>query len=186
MTDIPLPMRWDGCGFLPLNQHWAKQADKAYVVGQVYRVVTVEDRSAKSHRFYFAAINEAFENLPEALAPQFGSPEHLRRFALVQSGFADERSIVCASKAEALRVAAFIRPIDEFSVVVVRDATVKVFTPQSQSVRAMGKAEFERSKNAVLDVIAKLIGVAPETLAHEAHASPPTAPSSHARQKERA
>lgn len=187
MTDIPIPMRWQGDSFAPLNQHWAKQADQLFTVGLVYRIVTVEERSAKSHKHFFAEVNEAFEHLPESLAARFPTPERLRKFALCMAGFADERSIVCSSKAEALRVAAFIRPMDEFSIVDVREATIKVFTPQSQSVKAMGKAEFQRSKNEVFRVIAELINVAPETLAHEAqlHASPPTAPS-HARQKERA
>lgn len=179
MTDRPIPMRWQGDSFTPLNSHWGKQADKQFVVGQVYTVVTVEERSMQAHRHFFACLAEAFNTLPETVAPQFPSQEHLRKWALVQSGFADERSIVCASKAEAQRVAAFIKPMDEYAVVVVRDATIKVFTAQSQSMKAMGKADFQRSKTAVLDVIANLIGVTSEALLANAKDAPPTVPSQH-------
>jgi len=121
-------------------------------------------RSAVSHSHYFAAVNEAWRNLPEDMADDFPTSEHLRKWALVKSGFRDERSIACSSRAEALRIAAFVRPIDEFAIVVVREAVVTVYTAKSQSLRAMGKAEFQRSKDGVLDVLAKLIGTSTEDL----------------------
>ncbi|MCZ4089302.1 hypothetical protein [Sinorhizobium psoraleae] len=57
-----------------------------------------------------------------------------------------------------MRLAAFIRPIDAFSVVDVKEATV-TFVAKSQSMRAMGKEEFSASKSAVLDFLDDLIGV---------------------------
>lgn len=149
----------------PLNP---RAADRQYVVGATYFLDHREDRSAASHRQYFAAINEAWQNLPEDYAERFPSPEALRKYALVKSGFRDERTLVASSRAEATRLAAFIRPMDEFAVVVVAEATVTVMTAKSQSMRAMGKAEFQRSKDAVLDVIAGMIGVSPRTLSAEA------------------
>lgn len=164
MIDTPLPMRWQGDSFTPLNAHWAKQADKQLVVGQVYRITTVEERSAQSHKHYFSVINEAWMNLPPHLAEQFPNSEALRKFALIKSGFADERSIVCASKAEAQRVAAFIRPMDTYALVIVSEAVVKVFTAQSQSVRAMGRKVFAESKEKVFGVLAALLDVTPQAL----------------------
>ena len=117
-----------------------------------------------SHDHFFASVQEAYNNLPEDLADDFASPEHLRKWALIKAGYRDERSIVASSKAEALRIAAFIRPMDEFSVVVVREATVTQLTAKSQSLRAMGKVEFQRSKDAVFDVLAKLIGTSVDDL----------------------
>ena len=73
-------------------------------------------------------------------------------------------TLVASSKAEAVRLAAFIRPIDEFSIVTVQGAVVTRFTAKSQNMRAMGKAEFEASKRAVLDKIADMIGVSTNDL----------------------
>lgn len=119
---------------------------------------TREHRSKVSHDHFFASVAEAYKNLPEDIAADFASEDHLRKWALIKAGFRDERSIVASSRAEALRLAAFVRPFDEFAVVVVREAVVTVYQAKSQSLRAMGKAEFQRSKDAVFDVLAKLIG----------------------------
>lgn len=161
---------WAGDGFTPLPR-FAKACDKEFVVGERYQIEPIEERSAVSHRHYFAALHDAWVNLPEDQAGHFATSEHLRKYALIKAGFADERSLVCASKAEALRVAAFVRPLDEYGIVDVREATVKVYTAQSQSTKAMGKAEFQRSKTAVLDIIAAMIGVDTETLKKQAGGS---------------
>jgi hypothetical protein len=63
----------------------------------------------------------------------------------------------CRSHAEALRVAAFLRPIDEYAVVNVSASTVVMLTARSQSARAMDRKTFEASKTAVLDYIASLV-----------------------------
>jgi hypothetical protein len=65
-------------------------------------------------------------------------------------------------------LAAFVRPTDDFAIVTATGATVTVWTAKSQSVKAMGGKDFQVSKQAVLDVIADLIGVSPETLSREA------------------
>ncbi len=89
----------------------------------------------------------------------FPTAEHLRKFALIRCGYSDQRQIVCASKAEAQRVAGFVRPMDEYAVVTTSEAVVSVFTAQSQSRKAMGHRPFQESKNKVLDYIAGLLGV---------------------------
>lgn len=169
MTDIlPLSFSWNGEAMIPLNP---KAADRQYVVGEVYRLVPQEERSRASHSHFFACINEAWKNLPEDLAERFPSSGHLRKWCLIKAGFRDERSHVCPSKAEAQRLAAFVKPMDDLSVVLVNEATVTVFTAKSQSVRAMGKAEFQRSKDAVFDQLAALIGTDPATLKNAAKAA---------------
>jgi hypothetical protein len=145
-----------------------QQAKKAYEVGETYVLVPHEERSGVSHRHYFASVNDAWQNLPEDLAENFPTSEHLRKWALCKAGYADERSIVCTSKAEAQRVAAFVRPMDTYSVVLVSNATIKVYTAQSQSTKAMGAKVFQDSKTKVLAILSDLIGVAPQTLENEA------------------
>src|SRR3546814_9642927 len=65
---------------------------------------------------------------------RFATPDHLRRWALIRAGYRDERSIVCASKAEAQRLAAFIKPMDDYAVVLVSEAVVKVCTDRKSVV----------------------------------------------------
>lgn len=163
----PIPMLWEGDVFRPLPGY-ARACDRAFVVGAVYRLAEHEERSQASHNHFFAAVAEAHANLPEHLAERLPTPEHLRKFALIKAGYADSRTLVASSKAEAQRLAAFVRPMDSFAVVVASEATVTVWTAKSQSVRAMGKKEFQESKDAVLDIIAGLIGTTPAALAANA------------------
>ena len=159
----PLMFTWQGDGFTPIPRH-AKECDARYTVGERYTLEEIQERSAASHRQYFAAIREVWLNLGDEAAQQFPTPDHLRKFALIRTGFRDERTIQASSRAEALRLAAFVRPMDEFAIVTVTGSTVTVFTAKSQSMRAMGKADFQRSKSAVLEYIAELIGTSTETL----------------------
>lgn len=163
----PLIYRWDGDAMVP-HARFRRLADKDFVVGQDYTLVEHQGRSAVSHNHYFAAITEAWKNLPEVWAERFPTVEHLRKYALIKAGFADERSIVCASKAEAQRMAGFVRPFDDYAIVLVNGATVKVFTAKSQSARAMDKAEFQDSKQKVLDIVSDMIGVEPAALSSNA------------------
>lgn len=133
--------------------------------GEVVTLERREGRSRASHNAYFAQVEEAWSNIPEHMAERWATPDHLRRWALIKAGYRDERSIACASKAEALRVAAFVRPLDEYAVVVVREAVVTVLTAKSQSLKAMGKVDFQDSKTKVLDVLADLIGADPRRAA---------------------
>lgn len=150
---------WDGEVMRPSGSVWARRADKLFTVGERYMIGADQERSANSHRHYLSAVREAWENLPESLAERFPSESHLRKYALIKTGFHDERSIVCASKAEAQRVAAFIRPMDDYALVTVSEAVVRVYTARSQSMKAMGKDDFQKSKQAVLDLVSDMIGV---------------------------
>src|SRR5690349_2757067 len=103
----PLPMQWDGEVMRP-TRGFARLADKAYVVGEVYTLVEADaSRSQASHRHYFAAVYDAWLNLPELDAERFPTVEHLRKYALIRAGYCDTREIVCSSKAEAVRLGAF-------------------------------------------------------------------------------
>jgi hypothetical protein len=147
---------------------FARQCDKAFVVGQVYRLTEHEDRSAASHRHYFACVNTAWENLPEELAKRFPTPDHLRKFALIKAGYATSMDFPCASRAEALRWAPRIESQSEYAVVTITDAVVTVWTARSQNARAMNKQEFQASNDAVLAYVSSLIGATPATLAANA------------------
>src|SRR4051794_8892538 len=160
----PIPFRWDGDAMVPVSQHWARRSDASYAIGEVYNLIAHEERSSVSHRHYFAEINEAWRNLPEHLAEAYPTPEALRKFALIKAGYADPHPFVCNSRAEALRLAAYLKPVDTYSVVTVKDAVVTRYTAQSQSQRAMGAKTFQASKQAVLEIVSEMVGVSAEVL----------------------
>jgi hypothetical protein len=162
----PIPMQWHGDAMLPLPG-FAKRADQTFTIGQVYRLVEVEERSEATHRHEFAWLREAWMSLPEALADQFATPEHLRKRALIETGHHHETVIDCGSQAAALRVASFARGEDDFAHVVTRGALVVVRKAKSQSRRAMDRAEFQNSKSDVLAWVSALLGVTPEALARQ-------------------
>ena len=164
MTDHPLMLwRWTGTAMEPLPR-FAKTADEAFVVGEVYRQETIEERSLKSHNHYFAALTEAWRNLPEDQAERFPSVEALRKWGLIQAGYCNTQTVVCASKAEALRLPVIVTGLDQYAIVTVRAAVVTIYTAQSQSMRAMGAGAFQESKTAVLDIIAGILGVTADEL----------------------
>lgn len=118
-----------------------------------------KNRSLQSHNFFFASLAGKYETMPESVTERLPTVEHFRKFALIKTGHRDERSITCSSLAEARRVAAFVRPMDEFALVNVTGATVIAWTAKSQSLKAMGRERFEQSKNDVLAYADSLLGI---------------------------
>ena len=163
MTDTapPLAFQWDGEVMKPLN---GRRADAFYTVGMRYVMEPVNQRSDPSHKHEFAWLREAWMSLPDQYADRFPTAEHLRKWALIRAGYSDSQSIVCESKAAAQRLVGFMRPIDEFAVIIASEKTVTRYTAKSQSKRAMGAKEFQDSKTAIMEVVAKLLGVEPGQL----------------------
>ena len=145
-----------------------KIADETFVVGSVYWLEVEQPRSGATHNHEFAWVKEAWLQLPAQFADQFPNPESLRKRALIDCGFYDETIIDAGTNAAALRVAVFIRGEDEFAYVVTRGPIVVRRKAKSQSRRAMGAADFQKSKTAILELISTMIGVSPETLQREA------------------
>lgn len=168
MTGAPIQFRWDGEAMHPASQFWAKKADQEFVVGEVYKLVEHHDRSGASHNHYFAAVQNGFDNLPDQMRGEYPTSEHLRKKALIRTGYRDERDIVLPTKADAERVAAFMRPMDEYAIVVPVNCVVRVWTAKTQKKSAMDAKEFQKSKQAVLDFIDDLLGVEPGTTARNA------------------
>ncbi|MBZ9600698.1 hypothetical protein [Phyllobacterium chamaecytisi] len=160
MNIPPISFQYEGDGAFRPSSHFNKtMADKHFVVGEHYKLVEHRERSDVSHNHYFASVKNGFDNLHDSMLGEYPTVEHLRKKALIRTGFRDERSIVCANKKEAERVAAFIRPLHDYCVVVPLNCVVHVMTAKSQSMKAMGAAEFQKSKEAVLNFIDDLLGV---------------------------
>ena len=152
------PLRYLGEGGFQAPGAFAKKLDAALVVGEVLRWEQVPERSLKSHKFYFATIADAWANLPESLVDEFPSPEHLRKYALIKSGYCTTIKLVLPTNAEAVAACAFIQASDEFVICEPIGRVATISRASSQSMRAMGKKQFEESKSRVLDVISGLIG----------------------------
>jgi hypothetical protein len=164
MNAPPIYARWEGDVWRPLPR-FAKLADQHFVIGEDYPLVVEEERSEVTHRHEFAWLREAWRNLPEHLADEYPTAEHLRKRALIATGYCTVTDHVCASRAEAQRTAAFARAeLDDYAVVIIRDNVVRVARAKSQSRRAMKAPEFQASKTAILEWVAGLLQVSSEQL----------------------
>lgn len=159
---------WDGEHFTPAGKVWASRADEVFVIGERYRLEIREDRSHASHAHFFAVINEAWFNLPEHLAEQFKTAEHLRKHCLIAVGWREEEKVMMGSAYEAKRMKDLFKPKDDYCTSFADGPMVYRYTAKSMSRRAMNKEEFQKYKSLVLDYLAKLIEVTPDELAREA------------------
>lgn len=167
VSGYPLLWQWDGEVMTP-RAAFVPEANRQFVVGAIYRLGEIEERSDVSHRHEFAWLREAWKNLPEGLAADFPTPEHLRKRALIEAGYYHEQILDVGSNPAALRVAMAFRGRDDFAHVVVRGGVVVIREAKSQSRRQMDKAEFQASKTAIMEIIAAMIEVTPDQLAENA------------------
>lgn len=177
MSDTPIHYRWDGEAMRPWGR-FAKLCDKNFVVGADYILTEEEKRSARSHAHFFACVHDCWRNLPDHLALQFASDDTLRKHALILTGWHIERRLATSSPTEARKIAAFMMHGQrEYALISVAGSVVVERTARSQKTRGpdrMNNADFQKSKQDVLDWIADLIGVSSEELTRAA--SPPTVP----------
>ena len=159
----PLLYIWSGECMEPVR-HYRRVAAEQFKIGRVYRLGEIEPRSMESHQHFFACINEAWLNLPEALAERWTTPDELRKWALTHTGLRTTREYVARSNAEAQRVAKFETGGDQYCRIEIDGKTVRVHIPRSQSLTSMTRREFQQSKTAVLDVLAQKLGISVETL----------------------
>ena len=138
--------------------------------GEIVFVEIERARSEASHKHQFAWIRDAWSTLPETAQsqPWAETPETLRKHALIATGYHTLTVLDCGSAAAAGRVKAALVAAEArahgYALGQVQGPVVRVWTPESQSVRAMGSRRFYESKEAVLGWIAAQIGVAPEEL----------------------
>lgn len=164
---MPIQFQWDGEAMVPASRFWGREADKQFVVGQRYRMVEENERSEISHNHEFAWLDEAFQTLPDPLLAQYPSKEHLRKQALIAKGYCTMRQHPCQSIAEAERLEKSLSEerADPYVVIVRRRNVVTTYRAVSQSRRAMGAPQFQASKQAIIEFVADLLEVDPQTLA---------------------
>ncbi len=169
----PLPLVYEGAGRFQTPRGFVRKADMLYGAGEYVTMAPVEERSPAGHRAFFATVNEIFKSLPEHLVAEHPTADALRKHALIATGWRDQETHVCGSKAEALRTSGLIKryvPSDAWPVVSVFGCVVVVLTAKSQAVRAMKREDFEASSQDVLRYLSAIIGVEVGTLPKDAAA----------------
>lgn len=167
----PIIATWTGEHYTP-HSRFILQAKKQHQIGDAVRLTITHERSPSSHSHFFAALHEAWKQLPEVYGDQFTNYEHFRKWLLIREGYCHVRDFVCDTKEDASRLAAALRTRDDwvtdehkvYAVVILEGCVVRECIAESQSLPAMSKKRFQESKQAILDAAASLIGVDVETL----------------------
>lgn len=168
MIAPPIPCAYVDGAFRPLGR-FREVAAHHFGEGEIVTLAVQEERSEVSHRHEFAWLREAWATLPESLGEAYPSPEHLRKRALIATGWCTTQDYVCGSKAEADRWRGYLhREIGEHAVVIVSEGVVRVHRARSQARGKMNRAEFQASKTAIMEWVAGLLGVSPDTLSSTA------------------
>jgi hypothetical protein len=155
VTRTPILYTWSGEAMIPSPRLLARCGEQ-FTVGEAYRLIEHEDRSQRSHNHQFAELHDAWLNLPEELQSQYPTEDHLRKFALIMTGWSDKRQLVCRSHVEAERVASFMRPRDAYAIIEVTGNIITEFTAKSQKKNKMNNADFQKSKTDVLHYVAAM------------------------------
>jgi hypothetical protein len=124
----------------------------------------------KTRRYFFAAIRDAWANLPDAMRERFPNAEVLRKHSLIAIGYCDVITLACGSKAAALQIAAAFRMKDAYCVATVRGDVVTVYTARSMARRVLLKRDFREVADKVFHWIAEQTGIDPGK-SHEARAA---------------
>lgn len=165
----PMPFQWDAAIGV-MRPRYPKRSADIYQDQVFYLFVPFKPRSKNSHSHQFAWLHKAWENLPEELSAQYPTEDHLRKRALIQAGFYDEEIIDCETQKAAMVVASFARRHDDFAWIVVRGPLCVIRTAKSQTMfgpNAMDHETFQRSKTAIMEIIAEMIGVTSAQLSGE-------------------
>jgi hypothetical protein len=162
---VPIRWRWNGETMEPASDVWIAKANERYVVGAEYRLVEIREQSERSRRHFHAVVRDAWLTLPDELAAQFETADHLRKHCTIKAGFHEKRSIHCQSVQEARKVASFIRPLDSYAIVTTAENVVTVWTALSSA--GLDHQTFQRLKDGCLEEISKLIGTDAATLSRQ-------------------
>lgn len=169
MTIPPIRAIFDGNALIPSGTHLSVLREHLGA-GEVVTLDLEMSRSMKSHGHQFAWLKTAWDNLPDRMAdePWARTPDTLRKWALIRTGWGEAAQVDCGNADAAARVhpmmLAQAMKANGYAEAHIRGPVLTLVTPRSQSVRAMGGEAFRQSKAGVLDHIAALLEVSPETL----------------------
>ncbi len=162
----PVVFIWNGEHMIPLPR-FKRLCDEQFEVNEEVALEIVENRSLRSHNFYFATLSEAYNNLSEEYAQEFEDVEHLRSWALCIEGFCTQTRYQLNTAEDARTLRKVLKEQKKSTIVKVVGTDVIVYTPESQAmygVDRMKKDRFEQSKKAVLARVASMARTTPAEL----------------------
>lgn len=163
----PVAFIWSGREMVPLDR-FRLLAGRQFRPGHEYALIPHRPRSDKAQGLYFASLLLAWENLPERYDGRFPTAEHLRKWSLVQEGYADERVQVCQSEDQAREIGKLCRELDSYAVIHVASDVLTIWTAQSQDRHHMEAAVFNESMQKVLERVAHMIELSVDELTENA------------------
>lgn len=164
----PVGMIWDGVSRFAVLDRFLPLARRQFIGGHEYPMIPHRPRSDKAQGLYFASIAVAWDNLPEGYDGRFPTPEHLRKWSLVQEGYAHERAMPCSSADQARAIGQLCRELDSFAVIQVSGDVLTIWNAMSQDKHHMGGDIFNESMQKVLERIAHMIGLSVDELTETA------------------
>lgn len=115
----------------------------------------------KTRRYFFAALRDAWANLPDAMRERFPNAEVLRKTALIHVGHCDVMTVVAGSKKAAPEIANAFKVRDQYCIAVPKGDVVTVYTARSMARRVLLKKDFREVADKVFHWIATTTGVDP-------------------------
>jgi len=115
----------------------------------------------KTRRYFFAALRDTWESLPDAMRERFPNAEVLRKSALIAVGHCDAMTVVCGSKSAAPGIANAFKARDAYCIAIPRGEVVTVYTARSMARRVLLKKEFQEVARAVFHWIESQTGIDP-------------------------
>lgn len=137
------------------HQRFAQLCKRQYTFGEDYALGPVEGVPSRSRAHFFAAVRDAWDNLPEENR-RWPTAEHFRKWLLVQVGWRNESTHPLETVKDAQAMAVALRADDEFAVIVRKGSTVWFATAKSIATNAIKKDEWGPVKEAALDLAASL------------------------------
>lgn len=168
----PRPSYWfrsTGKSLIPADKD-AEEALASVGVKQVVRVKITKPRRIKFHRWWFATINNYYENWPTTHDFQPSDEGHLRAWGLVKIGYRDvlgER--LNSNEGDLIRMVEFVekalaRSRNKYSFVAIHNNSLVLLTPKSVAFDTLDEAAFKPIADAVLDVLAIESGIPVATM----------------------
>jgi hypothetical protein len=124
----------------------------------------------KSRRYFFAALRDAWANLPDQMRDRFPNAEVLRKNALIAIGYCDVMTVVAGSKSAAPQIANAFKARDQYCIAIPRGDVVTIYTARSMARRVLLKKDFLQVADRVFAWIAETTGIDPSQ-SHEGRAA---------------
>ena len=147
-----LNFTWDGEAFTRPAAIRPGECDRFFVVGERYALVEHHERSTATHNHYFAALHEAWQALPDHWASSSQPASTCANSALIKSGYHDQTACYAVSVARRSHAVCERDPSSRrfLDCDHRRINRCQRFHRKEPPMRAMGKKDFQESKEKVL------------------------------------